>query len=146
MSGTLTGAELIKMFGPSNSRFRPSGEDFYGSAQDIANLGGGGGISEVFEVTTGTTTVSGEFGTYYVFNSATNSQKYINAPPATGSGDVIKGIDMYGDAGGNGVQGPNQINFVPDGDDIVIGNQDQIYTNNGSQTWRDLLPGVWGAE
>lgn len=106
---------------------------------EIAALGGGGGISNIVQVTSGTT-VSGQLQTYYVWNSATAAPKNIDAPIATGSGHVIAAIDQFGSAF------TYPINFVPNGGDMVIGSQTQVYTNNGSAVWRDLLPGVWGVE
>lgn len=144
MLATLRGNEIVWVQGVAENG-QPSGEEEPTTTQAIADLGGSGGINTIVQITNGAT-VPGALQTYYIWNSPTNAPKNIVAPVATGSGHVIQAIDRFGDAGGNGVQGPNPINFVPDGDDIVIGNQTQIYSNNSSLIWRDLLPGVWGAE
>ena len=135
--GNLVGNETLHVRGQDREG-RPCGETFQCTVTEIADLAGGGGISVILEVSG--ESVNGVLGTYYVWNSAAASAKSIIAPPATGSGEVIKAIDMYGSAY------QYNINLVPFGDDIVIGNQSAIYTDFGSQTWRDLLPGVWGSE
>lgn len=136
--GNLVGNETLHVRGQDREG-RPCGETFQVTVEQIADLAGGGGVSTIVQINSGDS-VNGEFGVYYVWNSADAVAKSIIAPPATGSGDVIKSIDQYGNAY------QYNINLVPDGSDIVIGNQASIYTDNGSQTWRDLLVGVWGAE
>lgn len=139
MAVTLHGNEIVWVTGISQDEF-PSPIEEQTTTAAIAALGGGGGVGSFSEITTGTT-VLGILLVYYGWNSSTSGPKFILAPPATGTLETIRAIDMAGDAGDG-----SPITFVPDGSDIIIGNQNQIYTDNGSAAWRDLAPGIWGLD
>lgn len=134
----LTGNETLHVRGQDH-RGRPCGETFQTTTSAIAALGGTGGIGTIIPIDSGTS-VNAAFGTYYVWNSPVTAEKNMLAPPATGSGNIIKAIDQFGNAA------TYAVNFVPNGGDIVIANQNQLYTDGGSATWRDLRVGVWGLE
>jgi hypothetical protein len=104
---------------------------------EIAALGGGGGLTNSVTITSGNT-ISAALETIYIWHSVTSGPKTMNAPPATGSLDIIEAGDAAGDAGSGG-----QITLVPNGSDVVIGNQNQVYTDFGSARWRDVAVGVW---
>lgn len=100
----------------------------------IANLGGNGGLSTEIDVSVGDT-VNATLGSIVMFNSSSGTPKTVNAPAATGSLAIIEMVDVFGDAY------TNPITFVPAGGGGVIGNQDQVYTDNGSARFRDTTLG-----
>ena len=135
----LVGTEMLWVVAKYNGSL--AAEEMPTTTGEIAKLAGSGGISTTVEITSGSS-VNGVLGTFYGFNSSTNATKDTPAPPATGSRGIIKAQDFYGDAGGNNVQGPNNIVFVPNGGDIVMGTN-AIYTSGGLQIWQDFAPGIW---
>lgn len=135
MAVNLIGNEIVLVQGIAEDGW-PSGQQEQTTTLAIANLGGGGGLSGASIIVSGST-VNAVLANFYAFNSASGAPKSIFAPPATGSRAIIGAVDMFGDAY------QNPITFIPDGGDVVIGNQNQIYTDFGSATWLDLAPGLW---
>lgn len=127
----LTGKEVLWVVGIQKGTYAAVTEQT--TTGDIANLGGGGGLKNEIDVTSGSTATA-TLGSIVMFNSASGAPKTINAPTATGSLQIIEACDVFGDAF------LNPITFVP-ATGSVVGNQAQIYTQNGSARWRDTTYG-----
>lgn len=132
----LSGNEIVYVVGVSGNGQQAATYEPTTTA-DIAALGGGGGYSSLITVTSGTS-VNGQLKAIILFNSSTNGPKTVNAPPATGSLESITVVDQKGDAGSGGA-----ITFVPNDGDTIIGNLNQVYTDNGSAAWVDVGSGLW---
>lgn len=134
---TLTGNETLQVNG-QDAIGRPSGETEQTTTGAIAKLSGSGGISSSVFVNSGSS-VTAQFGQTIIFNSASGTAKTVNAPPATGSLNIVEMADGYNDAN------VNAITFVPNGSDVVIGGSalSQVYTSYGSARFRDVAVGKW---
>lgn len=128
------GPELIYVVPPQN-RYQAA-EAVPTTAALIAALGGGGGLTGSDIIASGSS-VNAQISFFYGFNSATLSNKTVNAPAAIGSLGIVEVADMFGNAS------VYNITFVPSGGDIVVGSQNVLYTNFASMRLRDVAVGMW---